>query len=183
MFNGDDLSGWHPRQTDRPVSWKVVDGMMANAPAEGHHGTCFVSDQTFWNFEVYMEYRVPKNSNSGLYLRGLYEVQIRDSFGAKPDPGINGGIWATAAPTRNASKPAGEWQSIYVRIVGKTVETVVLNGETVHTNVDVPRPTGGNLKLSVDEPGPVMIQGDHGAIDVRCVVVRPIKSCRSKCGQ
>ena len=174
LFNGKDLAGWHKRRDhDRPLSWKVADGAMVNDAGHGKHGTDIVTDRKFDDFELYYEYRIPKGSNSGMYLRGRYEVQILDDYGAKPSPGTNGGIWATAAPVKNASRPAGQWQSVYVKIVGKTVKVVVLNGQTIHENVEVPKATGGHLDDKVDEPGPIMIQGDHGAIEVRTVMIKP----------
>lgn len=185
LFNGKDLTGWHRRADhDRPLSWKVEDGLLTNALEPGQHGTDLVTDEKFRNFEIYYEYRVPKSSNSGMYLRGLYEVQILEDGGAEPGPGTNGGIWATAAPRINASKPAGEWQSSYVKICGQQVKLVVLNGETIHENVELTRPTGGDLRdqIGMDEPGPIMIQGDHGEIQLRNIWIREIQRCGHCCG-
>jgi hypothetical protein len=175
LFNGKDLAGWHRRPNhDRELSWKVKNGAMVNEVGEGHHGTDIVTDWVFDDFELYYEYRVPEGSNSGMYLRGRYEIQILADFGQEPSAGTNGGIWATAAPSRNVSRRPGEWQSVYTRIVGKTIETVVLNGVQIHENVKVPKPTGGHLDENVDQPGPVMIQGDHGSVEVRTVMIRPL---------
>jgi len=177
LFNGKDLTGWHRRKDhDRPLSWKVANGAMVNDAGHGKHGTDIVTDLRFDDFELYFEYRVPKGSNSGMYLRGLYEIQIREDGGAKPDAGTNGGIWATAAPKVNASKPPDEWQSVYTRLVGQTVKVVVLNGVTIHENVNLPKPTGGDLRktIKMNEPGPILIQGDHGTIEVRTVMIKPL---------
>ncbi len=176
LFNGKDLAGWHKRPDHkRPMSWKVVGGAMVNEASHGKPGTDIVSDWTFRDFELYYEYRVGEGNNSGMYLRGRYEIQILGDYGQEPSPGTNGGIWATAAPSRNVSRRPGEWQSVYTKIVGTTVESVVLNGVRIHENVAVPRPTGGHLDDKVDEPGPIMIQGDHGAIEVRTVMIRPLE--------
>jgi len=183
LFNATDLTGWHRRADhDREMSWSVVDGVMVNTAGHGKHGTDIVTDRKFRDFELYYEYCIPQGSNSGMYLRGLYEIQIFDDLGKEPAKGGNGGIWATAVPKVNASKPAGEWQSVYTKFIGQTVKVVVLNGVTIHENVNVPKPTGGNLDLGMDEPGPIMIQGDHGAIKVRNVMIRPIGGCPAKCG-
>ena len=179
LFNGETLSGWHKRADhDRPCSWQVVDGVMANVIEPGHHGTDLVTDRQFRDFELYYEYAVPTGSNSGMYLRGQYEIQILEDGGRDPGPGTNGGIWSTAAPRVNASKPADAWQSAYVVLCGQTVKTVVLNGVTIHEDVELTKPTGGDLRKTVkmDGPGPIMIQGDHGLIRVRNIWIRP-------CGQ
>ena len=186
LFNGKDTTGWEKRADhNRDFSWKVVDGLLTNDLHEGHHGTDIVTTERFNDFEIYYEYRVPTNSNSGMYLRGLYEVQIREDGGAEPSPGTNGGIWATAPPSVNASKPANEWQSGYVRLRGQTVEVVILNGVTIHEDVELTKPTGGDLRATIkmDEPGPIMIQGDHGKIQLRNVWIRPLNcGCQGKCG-
>lgn len=168
-----DLSGWRPRNTDRPSLWKVADGVMINAVGPGQHGVDIVTERKFNDFELYYEYRVPKGSNSGMYLRGRYEIQIVDDFGQAPGNGSNGSIYSVAAPAQNVSRPAGEWQSAYVKLTGKRA-TVVLNGVKIIDSVELPHATGGALDDKVDEPGPIMIQGDHGAVEVRNLMLRPI---------
>jgi hypothetical protein len=169
-----DLSGWHPRSTDRPLSWKVVDGVLVNAFEPGQHGVDLITDRKFDDFEVYYEYRVPPHSNSGLYLRGRYEIQILDDVDRPLDNGSNGALYSLAAPSRKVTRPAGEWQSARARIVGNRI-TVILNGVKVVDNVEATRPTGGELDNKVNEPGPIMIQGDHGPIEVRRLMIHPLK--------
>lgn len=168
-----DLSGWRPRNADRPLSWKVVDGVMINTFPEGQHGVDIITDRKFDDFEIYYEYRIPRGSNSGVYLQGRYEIQVVDDHGRPPSKGGNGALYSTAAPSKNVSKPAGEWQSVYARIADNKI-TIVLNGEKVIDSFEVTRPTGGELDNKVGEPGPVMIQGDHGPIEVRVMQVRPL---------
>ncbi len=169
-----DLGNWQPRATDRPMSWKLADGVLMNDPPEGQKGVDLCTKEKFQDFEVTYEYRVPGHSNSGFYLRGRYEIQIVDDYGKQPDKGTNGALYSVASPAENASRPPGEWQSVHARIVGKTV-MVTLNGKTIIDNVEVPRPTGGHLDDNVDEPGPIMLQGDHGRVEFRNIRIRPIQ--------
>lgn len=171
---GSDLNGWRKRQ-DRPMSWKVENGVLINALAEGQHGVDIISDRRFDDFEIYYQYRLPPGSNSGMYLRGRYEIQILEDAGHDPGKGSNGAIYGVAAPAVNASRPAGEWQTVRAKIVDNRI-TVILNGQKVIDNVEVPGPTGGALDDKVNEPGPIMIQGDHGPVEVRYLMVRPLGS-------
>lgn len=179
LCNGKDLTGWHPRVTDRPISWTVVDGVMINESTHEKRGVDLITDEKYDDFEIYCEYRVAPHSNSGLYLRGRYEIQILDDQPDTPANAVNGAFYSVAAPAKKASKPAGEWQSIYARIVGKTA-CVALNGQIIHCCLELPRPTGGELDGNVDEPGPIMVQGDHGSLEVRNLYLRPIKDA-AKC--
>ncbi|MFM7858964.1 MAG: family 16 glycoside hydrolase, partial [Flammeovirgaceae bacterium] len=71
-------------------------------------------------------------------------------------------------------KEAGEWQSYDITLVGRTV-TVVANGVTVICNQVIPGITGGAIDSHEDEPGPLFLQGDHGPIEYRNIVVTPAK--------
>jgi hypothetical protein len=170
-----DLSGWHPRSTDRPNTWSVVDGILTNTLASGQHGVDIISDSKFKDFELYYEYRISKGSNSGMYLRGRYEIQILDDADRPLNKGSNGALYGVAAPSRNVSRPAGQWQSVRAKIAGNRI-TVVSNGVKVLDNVEASGPTGGALDDKVDEPGPIMIQGDHGPIEVRRLMIHPLNS-------
>lgn len=179
LFNGEDLSGWIPQVTDRPNSWSVVDGVLTNRPEGGHRGVNIYTEKRFDDFELYYEYRILEHANSGVFLRGLYELQIVDDHGVPSDTPKdwgNGGFWGKKAPCKNVSKPAGEWQSMYVKLVGMTA-TVVLNGEVIIDSYTLPGPTFvyRDLNLKEGEPGPILIQGDHGAVDFRHIMIRPIK--------
>jgi hypothetical protein len=177
LFDGKDLTGWQSMTPDRPMSWKVVDGVMVN---EKPHGVNIYTDQKFQDFEFYAEYKIPAGGNSGVFLRGLYEIQIIDDYGVpvdQPKDSGNGGLWSLKAPCKNVSKPAGQWQSIYAKLVGDTV-TVILNGQKVIDNFKLERPTHvyDELKqLKPGEPGPILLQGDHKPAEYRNVYIRPIK--------
>lgn len=169
LFNGRDLAGWKFQFANQPGGWAVVDGLLTNEKTDNN----IVSVQQFKDFKVVAEYRLEKESNSGLYLRGRYELQVLDDAGKPPAKGGHMAVYGRVVPTVNASKPAGEWQTAEVTLVGNRV-TVVLNGQTVHDNVAIDGITGGALDSNEGAPGPIMIQGDHSRIWVRKLVVTPI---------
>src|SRR5439155_11749478 len=146
----------------------VRDGLLVNATP----GTDLVSERTFTDFKLHAEFRYPKDSNSGIYLRGRYEVQIEDNFGLEPDSHLIGGIYGFLTPSVNTAKRPGEWQTVDVELVGRMV-TVVLNGERVIDRQSIPGITGGALNSAEELPGPVMVQGDHGPIEFRRVAITP----------
>ncbi|MDH5344763.1 MAG: DUF1080 domain-containing protein, partial [Gammaproteobacteria bacterium] len=111
-------------------------------------------------------------SNSGIYLRGRYEVQIQDDRGKALDPLRIGGIYGFIAPSANAAKAAGEWQTYDIRLVGRRV-TVSLNGEEILRDREIPGITGGALDSDEASPGPLMLQGDHGPIEYRNIIITP----------
>jgi Domain of Unknown Function (DUF1080) len=165
LFDGTDLKGWH---VSGPNQWKVEDGLM-RSPASGSN---IMTDQRFNDFKLHIEFRYPKGSNSGVYLRGRYEVQIVDSKGMEPSRDLLGAIYGFLVPTDMMAKDAGEWQSYDVTLVGRLVSLSV-NGKLVICNQVIPGITGGALDSSEGEPGPIMIQGDHGAIDFRNILITP----------
>ncbi len=167
LFDGKDLNGWH---TSGPNQWKVEDGIM-RSPASGSN---IMSDQVFNDFKLHIEFRYPKGSNSGVYLRGRYEVQIVDSKGMEPSRDLLGAIYGFLVPTEMMAKDAGEWQSYDVTLVGRLV-TLAVNGKTVICNQSIPGITGGALDSHEGEPGPILIQGDHGPIDFRNILITPAK--------
>lgn len=169
LFNHRDLAGWHLRYPDQPNSWTVADGILHNRGP----GVDLVTDEKFWNFEAYYEYRVPRGSNSGFYLRGRYEIQIYDSFGKKAEAHQDGSLYGLKAPTTNVSREAEQWQSVYARIVDKKV-TVILNGQKIIDAFEVTRATGAEIDQAYDKSGPIFLQGDHGTVDFRYVFVRPL---------
>jgi hypothetical protein len=149
----------------------VVNGELA--VVEPKDNADLVSEQVFQDMKLHIEFNVDKKSNSGVYLRGRYEIQILDNPDAKMalDPHGCGGVYSRIAPKMDATKPAGEWQALDVTFVGRQV-TVVLNGQTIVQDV-VEGITGGALSPWEGEPGPLMLQGDHGKVRFRNVVVTP----------
>jgi hypothetical protein len=170
LFNGRDLAGWKPRDAKKAHGWVARNGILTNAKP----GNDLVSTRTFGDFKLHAEFRYPKGSNSGVYLRGRYEVQIEDLFGRQPDSHGIGGVYGFLEPRINAAKRPGEWQSYDITLVGRYV-TVVLNGELVIDRQRIPGITGGALDSREGEPGPILIQGDHGPIDFREITVTPAR--------
>jgi len=169
LFNGEDTSGWRLQFPDKPAGWTVVDGALHNEQA----GNNIISEREFKDFTLEMEYKLEEESNSGLYLRGRYELQVLEDFGKAPTLTSHMSVYGRVAPAVNASRPAGEWQTVTATLVGNRV-TVILNGQTVQDDVPIEGTTGGALDSHEDAPGPIMIQGDHSKIWVRRLVVTPI---------
>lgn len=175
VFNGSDLTGWHYRNPNGLQSWSAQNGMLVNTIPPDKHGTDLITDQKFTDFTARYEYMVPKGANSGFYLRGRYEVQVFDDGDAtQPSNSSNGALYSQVAPSKLASKKAGEWQTVEATIKGNKV-TVILNGEKIIDNATVDRPTGGELDNKVNEPGPIFVQGDHGQVAFRNIRVKELK--------
>jgi hypothetical protein len=169
LFNGKDLSGWKLRHEGGRNGWKVVDGVLVNTPPSSD----LVTEGKFRDFRLHIEYRIPPRSNSGIYLRGRYEIQIQDDHGRAVTRHMNGAVYGRIAPTENASRPAGEWQTVDATLVGQRV-TVVLNGKKIIDNQVIEGPTGAALDNREEEPGALMLQGDHGVVEFRNIVIKPI---------
>jgi hypothetical protein len=167
LFDGTDLKGWH---SSGPNQWKAENGVLVN-PVSGSN---IMTDRTFNDFKLHIEFRYPKGSNSGVYLRGRYEIQIVDSKGIEPSRDYLGAIYGFLPPTEMMAKDAGEWQSYDVTLVGRMV-TLAVNGKTVICNQEIPGITGGALDSREGEPGPIMMQGDHGPVDFRNILLTPAK--------
>ena len=168
LFNGKNLGGWKPRHAEMPNGWEAQRGMLVNRDK----GSDLVTEDAFGDFKLHVEFQYPEQSNSGVYLRGRYEVQVQDDFGKEPSSLHIGGVYGFLAPTKNNAKKAGEWQSFDITLLGRRV-TVVLNGETVIEDREIAGITGGALDSAEGQPGPVMIQGDHGPISYRNIVLTP----------
>jgi len=169
LFNGKDLTGWKPIWPERGFKWSVKDGVLMNDPPTSD----IVSDQKFWNFKLHVEYRLYKNSNSGIALRDRYEVQILDDYGKEPHKQGPGAIYYRIVPTSNPSKPPGEWQTLDVKLIGRYV-TVVLNGVKIIDNKIIEGMTAMAHNADEAEPGPFSIQGDHTRVDIRKFTVTPL---------
>lgn len=171
LFDGRTLDGWRLRDPKAKNGWAVVDGELAVVEPKGNAD--LVSERVFQDMKLHLEFKVEPKSNSGVYLRGRYEVQILDNPNEKMalDSHGCGAVYSRLAPTVDATRPAGEWQSLDVTLVGRQV-TVVLNGQTVVQGV-IDGITGGAIDPFEGEPGPIMLQGDHGKVRFRNVVVTP----------
>ena len=135
-------------------------------------GANLVSDQSFNDFKLHIEFKYPKGSNSGVYLRGRYEVQIADNAGLDPSSILFGGIYGFLTPTENMAKAAGVWQSYDITLIGRRV-SIVANGKPIIIDQAIPGITGGALDSNEGEAGPFLIQGDHGPVEYRNIIVTP----------
>lgn len=167
LFNGKDLSGWHAAGENQ---W-IVEGGILKSPKSGAN---LISDSKFTDFKLHLEFRYPKGSNSGIYLRGRYEVQISDSKGLDADEGQFAGVYGFLPANEMVAKDPGEWQTFDITLVGRIV-TVVANGVTVISKQVIPGITGGALDSKEGEPGPLLIQGDHGPVEFRNITLTPSK--------
>jgi Domain of Unknown Function (DUF1080) len=172
LFNGKSLDGWQAVGR-RDSQWSAVGGILQNAKS----GANLVTMQKFDDLKLHVEFRVPKGENSGVYLRGRYELQIDDAAGLEPSSHHLGGVYGFIAPSENVARAAGEWQSMDVTLVGRMV-TYELNGTAVICNREIPGITGGALDSAEADPGPLLLQGDHGPVDYRNIVITPAKGAR-----
>jgi hypothetical protein len=169
LFNGRDFSGWTFDNPQRSESWTVRDGCLVNQAA----GANLVTTASFRNFKLHYEVNCPPQANSGVYLRGRYEVQVEDDSLAEPPSHHMGAIYGFLAPTPEQPRRPGEWQSFDVTLLGRFV-TVVQNGHTIIEDREIPGITGGALDSHEELPGPIYLQGDHGGIAFRNLVLTPL---------
>ena len=162
----NSLAGWVPQGGNDDNQWFVKDGVLTS-PASGVN---LMTEEEFMDFKLHIEFRYPEGSNSGVYLRGRYEVQVEDSYGKEPDSHYLGGVYGFLTPNENAAKKAGEWQSYDITLVGRRV-TVVANGKTIIHNQIIPGITGGALNSRESDPGPLYLQGDHGPVEYRNITI------------
>ena len=176
LFNGKDTAGWKLRNPGGRNSWSLEPGGILKNTVEkgGPHGTDLMTEKNFWNFTVRYEFMTPDNSNSGFYLRGRQEIQILgDHSKGKPTITGNGSIYNFKAPDKFVTKPAGEWQTAEVTIIGHRI-TAYLNGEKIHDDVECDKPTGGQLDNNMEVPGPILLQGDHGTVSFRNIRIKEL---------
>ncbi len=178
LFNGKDLEGWELTNPGQVNGWSAEDGLLVNraAQTEGQPHKSYGNLRTvreFEDFNLKAETRLAKNGNSGIYLRGIYEVQVADTYGQPLDPHNMGAIYSRLTPTSAAEKPPGEWQTLDITLVNLHV-TVILNGTKIIDNQPLLGCTGGALWSDQLRPGPIYLQGDHTGIEYRNLVLRPV---------
>ncbi len=156
LFNGKNLENWLTRDRQDEMKWYVEDGIMV---CTGEGGDIY-TEQVFDDFQLHVEFKLSEGANSGVYLRGRYENQLLDDYGKGVESHGMGSVYSRIAPTKNATKPAGEWQSYDITLIGRWL-TVRLNGVTVVDNQYLEGITGGALDPHENKPGPIMLQ-DHG---------------------
>ncbi len=169
LFNGKDLTGWKGLVPGAEVKWTAQDAVLRNAPPT----TDIISDRSFWNFTLHTDFRITEHSNSGIGLRGRYEIQILDDYGKPPNSHGAGALYSRIAPSINDRKHTVEWQSYDIRLVGRTL-TVVHNGQKVLDKVEIEGLTAIANNADEGEPGPFIIQGDHSYVEIKSFVVTPL---------
>ena len=178
LFNGKDLTGWRLTDPNAVNGWSVRDGDLINTPRqeEGkphkNYGN-LRTDREFEDFNLTVEVKVSAHENSGVYVRGIYEVQVADTYGRPVDSHNMGAVYSRIKPTSAAEKAPGQWQTLEITFVDRHM-TVVLNGTRIIDNQPVLGCTGGALWSDVSRPGPIYLQGDHTGIEYRTLVLRPV---------
>lgn len=190
LFNGQNIDGWvaakpgedNPRQQQNV--WKAEDGTLTNGGPK-KNDLCTVD--SFQDYELEIEYKIPPRGNSGVYLRGQIEVQIYDSAD-KSDQDLSeadaGALYGAGKALRSTQYPPGHWNKYRVLHIGHRI-TVWHNGILIQDNRYAPDKTGGAMPRDgerEDHPqvtvtaneGPIMLQGDHGHVWYRNVRVRPL---------
>jgi hypothetical protein len=174
LFNGHDLTGWRPVEANRPNGWRADNGLLINEqPNPGKAYANLRTDREIEDFNITLETKLAPHGNSGVYLRGIYECQVADTYGRKTDPHNMGAIYSRITPTENVEKKPGEWQTLDITFIDRHA-TVILNGKKIIDNQPIEGCTGGALWSDVSRPGPIMLQGDHTGITYRNIVLRPV---------
>ena len=178
LFNGKDLTGWKLINEKQTNGFTVTDGVLSNNPVQTEGAQHVIygnlrTEQEFEDFNLKIEVNVPAESNSGIYLRGMYEIQVLDSYKKELDPHNMGALYSRIKPGVAAEKPAGTWQTFDITLCDRHL-TVILNGTKIIDNQPVAGPTGGAMKSDVFAPGPIYLQGDHGKVEYRNIILTPI---------
>ncbi len=171
LFNGKDLTGWRMDKPNSSSTWKVIDGTLVS-PGNGPE---LIHEAKFEDFKLHVEFNCGPNANSGVYLRGRYEVQIEDNSIQEPPSHHTGGVYGFLAPSPEMPRRPGVWQSFDITLVGRTV-TVVQNSQIIIDHQEIPGITGGALNSHEELPGPIYLQGsEDGHVAFRNIVVTPAK--------
>lgn len=169
LFGGTNMNAWEALPGGES-QWRVINGVLTNTKS----GANLATKQTFTDFKLHVEFRVPKGGNSGIYLRGRHEVQVEDSPPGEPLSTHMGGVYGFLVPNEQVHKGPGVWQTYDITLIGRRV-TVVLNGKTVIADQTIPGITGGALDANEGEPGPIYLQGDHTAVEFRAIRLTPVR--------
>ena len=170
LFDGKTLNQWKPLESERQNQWEAQDGLLVNPRS----GVNLITEEKFTDFKLHIEARYPAQSNSGIYLRGRYEVQVEDSYGKEPSSILFGGVYCFLTTNEIAANKAGEWQVFEITLIGRRV-TIVANWKTVINDHIIPGITGGAIDSKEGTPGPIMLQGDHCVVAFRNISIQTPK--------
>jgi Domain of Unknown Function (DUF1080) len=169
LFNGKDLIGWRPSDPNATATWKVENGTLVSPG----HGAELITDAKFEDFKLHIEFNCAPKSNSGVYLRGRYEVQIEDDPVPEGPTMRTGGVYGFLAPSPEQPRKPGTWQSYDITLVGRVV-TVVQNGQTIIDKQEIPGITGGALDSHEALSAPIYLQGsEDGHVAFRNITITP----------
>jgi len=169
LFNGKDLTGWHEEKADASPAWKVENGLLIT-PGNGPE---LINNSKFEDFKLHVEFNCGPESNSGVYLRGRYEVQLETDSITDPPERRLGSVYGFLAPSPEPARTPDKWQTYDITLIGRTI-TVVLNGTTIIDNKEISGITGGALDSHEELPGPIYLQGsEKGHVMFRSVVITP----------
>jgi hypothetical protein len=168
LFDGKSLAGWRLSDPSKK-SWEVVDGTLVS----NGHGSEIISIPKFFDFKLHVDFNAGTNANSGVFLRGRYELQIETESASEPPSHHTGGVYGFLDPIPEQPRKGDQWQSFDITLVGRTV-TVVQNGVTVIDHKEIPGITGGALDSNEALPGPIYLQGSEvGRVAFRNIVITP----------
>jgi hypothetical protein len=168
LFDGKDLGAWTPLDA-AAKPWRVADGTLVSPGG----GTDLRSIAKYGDFKLHLEFNCAPGANSGVYLRGRYELQVENDRQPEAPNMRTAGIYGYLAPAVPAPRTPGVWQSYDVTLVGRYV-TVALNGKTVIDHKEIPGITGGALDSREGEDGPLVLQGgEAGQVAYRNIVITP----------
>jgi len=171
LFNGRDLNGWRRSDPESRVTWKVENGALVSPG----HGPELITDAKFEDFKLHVEFNCAPGSNSGVYLRGRYELQIEDDPEPEGPTMRTGGVYGFLAASPDQPRKPGEWQTYDITLVGRVV-TVVQNGQTIIDKQEIPGITGGALDSHEALPGPIYLQGSEaGHVAFRNITITPTR--------
>jgi len=169
LFNGKDLTGWHSSDPKAAPTWRVENGVLVSTG----NGAELVTDQKFGDFKLHIEFKVAPGANSGIYLRGRYEVQVEHDSHPEAAERSLGGVYGFLAPSPLPSHTPDTWRTYDITLIGRWV-TIVLDGVKIVDNQEIPGVTGGALDTREGEPGPLYLQGsENGRVEFRHVQITP----------
>lgn len=178
LLDSASLRGWRAMNDKAPNFWQIENGTLSNRVQTGPdgkklHGTNIRTEAEFEDFNLKTDVRVPPGGNSGIYLRGIYEVQVAETYSRPVDPHNMGALYSRITPAVAAERPANEWQTLDITLVERHL-TVILNGQKIIDNQPILGCTGGAMTSDESKPGPIYLQGDHTNVDYRNMVLTPI---------